>query len=411
MYRRLRQENEQLKSRVLRFTQELIQTPSTSLNETRVADRVQGLMGGLGYDLVLRDDAGNVVGAMLESSQDPTILLSSHMDTVEPARSQRAGYAPFSGRIEGGRIYGLGASDCKGGLAAQIFAGHLLAAGIFPRQGNIVVAATVAEASGSSVGARYLLEHTLPRLGMEPTFAVLGAPTQLDLCYWNDTWVTLEVRVRGSDRAMTRRAAIVIYDLFCRDHRRAEHHGQHGRQAFPDRCSASEATFGLYCQLPPGHTVEECVRLVGQRAAAAVKPLGAVDVEIRAAGGQQRSPTEKTANAVEQTPPSFANLFELLVDRAREALVESGWGKVDVKAGRSELLRTGAAGDLLVNHYRIPTVAFGPGDRDHAPDESVEVERIVDAVFGTAVLTHGLTTVPLFPLHSEMDYLLPRRDA
>ena len=117
------------------------------------------------------------------------------MDTKRPDCLESWRRAPFSGDIVHGRIEGVGAADCKGGLASQIFAGHLLSACRLAPMGNIVVAATVAGENGVGVGLRHLLGTTLPELGMEPKFVVLGDPTTLMIGSGHDGWVEIDIDI------------------------------------------------------------------------------------------------------------------------------------------------------------------------------------------------------------------------
>ena len=182
MYSILKNKNEGLKQNTLAFAEELVRVPSVTLNEAKIAGLVEAKMREIGYDKVFRDEAGNVVGVMLGREAEPTVLLNSHLDTIAQAESNPP-------RVENGRLYGMGAADCKGGLAAQVFTGALLRRSLLPLRGNLVVAATVAEENGRSTGVRVLMERTLPLLGMKPAFAILGEPTGLGLYYGHDGWM------------------------------------------------------------------------------------------------------------------------------------------------------------------------------------------------------------------------------
>ena len=93
-------------------------------------------MEALGYHHVYRDAIGNVIGVIHGHEHNNTLLLNSHMDTHQTGE-------PDPMHIEGDRIYGTGASDCKGGLAAQVFAGALLMRSLLPLRGTLVVAARI----------------------------------------------------------------------------------------------------------------------------------------------------------------------------------------------------------------------------------------------------------------------------
>jgi acetylornithine deacetylase/succinyl-diaminopimelate desuccinylase-like protein len=199
MYQVFREATDRAKEPLIQFTQELIQTPSCSLGEEKVAGMLYDLYGRLGFDHVFYDDAGNVVGIIVGSNPGPVVLLNSHMDTVDH-RGGTEGPGCCC-KLWHGKLQGMGASDCKGGLAAQAFAAYALIQSGLPLHGYVVVSGTVAEENGCSLGARHLLENTLAKLGMKPAYAILGEPTSLGLCYGHDGWVLMDIRMKGTERA------------------------------------------------------------------------------------------------------------------------------------------------------------------------------------------------------------------
>ncbi len=399
MYENLRSHAAHYQTQIVDFTRQIIAIPSYSLSEAAVADRVQNLLERLEYDQVFRDDAGNVVGVMIGSDSGPTVLLNSHMDTVTPQEVDWEDEYLW-GRVEGGRIYGLGAADCKGGLAAQIFAGHILAKSTLPLRGDLVVAATVAEENGCSAGARHLLEDTLTRLGLRPAYAVLGEPTNLGLCYGHDGWMRLDCRISGEDRRAVRQAVtLVLQDV------REAAGAVNGRASAPMRATEREwnpgpqpgAILRISRPIFPGENTQSCLEQTRDRVARAVEPIPSVSIGISVHAEQQRFYTGKTVDVSCRTEPWITDPFQPLFDRAREALKLGGWDHVPLATWELDRSEMGTAGSLLAGECRIPTLGFGPGEIDqaHAPNESVSVGKLVDAAFGTAVLVHSLIGAPL----------------
>jgi acetylornithine deacetylase/succinyl-diaminopimelate desuccinylase-like protein len=399
MYENLRSHAAHCRTEIVDFTRQIIAIPSYSLGEAAVADQVQNLLERLDYDQVFRDDAGNVVGVMIGSEPGPTVLLNSHMDTVLPQDMDWEDEYLW-GRVDGDRIYGLGAADCKGGLAAQIFAGHLLAKSALPLRGDVVVAATVAEENGCSVGARHLLEDTFRRLGLRPAYAVLGEPTDLGLCYGHDGWMRLDCRISGEARHAVRQAAtLILQDI--RDAAGAVN----GRASAPmsatepewNRGAQPEAILQISRPIFPGENAESCLEQTRDHVARAVEPIPSVSVRVSMHAEQQRFYTGKTIDVSCRTEPWITDPFQPLFDRAREALKLGGWDHVSLTTWNLNRSEMGTAGSLLSGERRIPTLGFGPGEIEqaHAPNECLSMDKLVDAVFGTAVLVHSLIGAPL----------------
>ena len=99
------------------FLQDLVRIPSLSTQEEAVAIRVAEEMRRVGFREVWTDRIGNVIGR-IGAGQGPKLLLNGHMDTVGVGGLTRWPVAPYEGLIRDGILYGRGACDMKGGLAA-----------------------------------------------------------------------------------------------------------------------------------------------------------------------------------------------------------------------------------------------------------------------------------------------------
>lgn len=113
----------QKQEQIIAFAQELIRIKSITGSEAAVAQAVVNKMHELAYDEVIVDQIGNVIG-MIGTGQ-ASVLFDSHMDTVDVIDAEEWAYDPFGGEISQGRLYGRGAVDMKGALAASVYAGAI----------------------------------------------------------------------------------------------------------------------------------------------------------------------------------------------------------------------------------------------------------------------------------------------
>lgn len=400
MYRILKDRADGWKDAMTDFAKRLVATPSVSLSEMAAAAIVEEEMKRLGYDEVVRDETGNVVGVLFGREAGPTLLLGAHLDTV--IAGDRAEWArdPLDARVENGRLEGLGASDCKGGIAAQVYAGAMLRKSLLPLAGNLVVAATVAEENGRSVGVRELVARTLPDRELKPAWAVLGEPTGLGLYYGHDGWFELEITVKGANPFHVDDAANAIHaDLLSARRQRAggglETHQVH-RPVFETDRDGRSATIRLERRLSPTEEVGEVVRHIEHEAALVTETSGEVAVEVLVRQEPQRLCTGQTTMVRHVTHAWAIDPFHPLLTRARQSLAAAG---CEARPGKWQLgrLGMGTAGGTLVTEFDIPTIGYGPGEEKfaHAANESVAVESILAAAYGTAAIAHGLVGVPV----------------
>ncbi len=156
--------------RCVDFTQRLIRTPSLPGEEGAIAELVATEMRQLGYADVAQDEVGNVVGRVPGSSPTPAVMFNTHLDHVDVGDATRWPHPPFAGEIHDGRIWGRGAVDIKGPLAAQVYGVGRLLESAKPPAGDVWVTAVVQEEVGGA-GARHLNTYLVPEI------AVIGEPS------------------------------------------------------------------------------------------------------------------------------------------------------------------------------------------------------------------------------------------
>ena len=127
----------------------------------------------------------NVIATARGTRGGRTLLLNAHMDTVGVETMED----PFDGRVENGRLYGRGAYDMKGSLAAIL----VVAAEARRRElrGDVVVAA-VADEEVASIGTEALLAG-----GRRFDAAVVAEPTELDVAVAHKGFAGFEIETRG----------------------------------------------------------------------------------------------------------------------------------------------------------------------------------------------------------------------
>jgi acetylornithine deacetylase/succinyl-diaminopimelate desuccinylase-like protein len=398
MYDLLKNKLEGLQGELVAFAQELLRTRSPSGDENKAAALVVDQMNALGFDQVSTDELGNVVGVLHGIEDGPTLMLASHLDTVGTGDLSTWDASPWSGRIENGRLHGLGAADCKGGVAAQVFAAGLLKRSLLPLRGNLVVAATVSEENGISIGMRGLLSYTLKELGLTPSYAVLGEPTDLGLYYGHDGRAELDVTVRGINPFRVSDAAeLVARSLDESGHGAAVEEIAVRDTRYEDGPGFRQAVIAFERRLGSNDDVTNLIARMRSAAVRAASTAGAVDVEVSVRERDERLPSGMVVKAQRITQAWSTDPFSPLLSRARQALSAAG---CEVKPGRWKLARLGmgTAGSVLVNDHGIPTVGYGPGHEEqaHREGESVAISKLVGCAYGTAAMAHGLVGVPVF---------------
>ena len=291
------------------------------------------------------------------------------MDTVGVAGMAE----PFSPVIADGRLYGRGAYDMKGGLAAIMHVGAVAARAHLA--GNVVVAAVVDEEYGS-VGTQQLVKRT------SADAAVVTEPTELALCVAHKGFVALELETLGRaahgsrpdlgiDAIAKMGRVLVGLEELDRDLRSGPGHALLGTgslhaslieggqefSSYPERCRLSAER-----RTVPGETAAS----VADEVALLLERLGADDADLRASGRTTFS----------------RDPFEAASDEPIVALLRRHAGEPD------EIGQPYWTDAALLAGARIPSVVFGPGgDGAHALVEWVDlqqVERCADILVAVA---------------------------
>jgi acetylornithine deacetylase len=151
--------------------------------EREIAVFVAGWCADHGFDVeVLGDERPSVVATKRGSSGGRSLLLNGHLDTVGVAGME----APFEPRVEDGRLYGRGAYDMKGALAAMLLAAES-ATGL---RGDVIVT-LVADEELASIGTEAVVEH------VRADAAIVVEPTELRVAIAHRGFVGFELEIAG----------------------------------------------------------------------------------------------------------------------------------------------------------------------------------------------------------------------
>lgn len=143
----------------------------------------------------------NLVGVMAGSGPGRRLVLNGHLDTFPLVSAESWSVPPFGGVMKDGRLYGLGVSDMKAGLAAALMAAQILSELRAHWSGELVVTFAGDEENMGSLGARWLLENVPEAKGDAMLCGDVGSPEVVRFGEKGLCWVELEAVGRSSHGA------------------------------------------------------------------------------------------------------------------------------------------------------------------------------------------------------------------
>ena len=151
------------KEEIVTFLREMIRIPSENPPgdygpiSTYLAAKLEAM--GLAVEMVGKSAVPAVLATLKGDRPGARLILNPHYDVV-PA-GEGWSHAPYGGELDGGRIYGRGAYDCKGRIAVFASALKLLCENEATFNGEIVLAVVGDEETGGDDGTKYLLDQGL----------------------------------------------------------------------------------------------------------------------------------------------------------------------------------------------------------------------------------------------------------
>jgi acetylornithine deacetylase/succinyl-diaminopimelate desuccinylase-like protein len=157
-----------LESEIVALERDLVRIPSVNTgfmptgDETAVCEYIRDWLAedGISSEILGRvPERGNIVARIEGRRPDARLMLMSHTDVVPVEDAGKWRFPPFSATVVDDRIYGRGASDCKGLLTAQLMALRVLVRNGIELEHSLVLCSGADEEHGGRYGFGWLAEN------------------------------------------------------------------------------------------------------------------------------------------------------------------------------------------------------------------------------------------------------------
>ncbi len=138
----------------------------------------------------------NVVARMKGKAKGPVIAFNAHVDTVGVGERANWKSDPYKALVKGGLVHGLGAGNCKGSMAVQIWLAEEIARRGGPARGELIFTFVADEENLGPEGMEYLRKSGKVR----PDALILGAQTENNLIVAERGVMWARVTTRGTRR-------------------------------------------------------------------------------------------------------------------------------------------------------------------------------------------------------------------
>lgn len=385
--------------KLIQFCQEAIRIPSYSGHEEQVAKLMQKKMLEYGFDEVIIDKNGSVLGTINGNRPGPTVLMDGHIDHVDVIDAEQWTYDPFGAEIHDGKIYGRATSDMTGSVTAMITAAANLAEDTGRDfAGKVCVSCSVHEECFEGIASREISKLA------KPDFVIIGEATT----------TTIKIGQRG-------RAEVVVETEGVSCHSSNPEKGVNAvyqmlpvleeiRKIVPNEHpllgkGILELTDIISAPYPGASVVPSLCRatfdrrtLVGEDEAVilgqvqeaidrAKEKVPGLKARCYLAEGEEKCWTGETIKAKRYFPAWVVDENSELVQKALAGLREAG---IDAEISHFAFCTNGSH---FCGEAGIPTIGYGPSLESlaHVRDEYIEIDQLVKACNGFENILRNLT--------------------
>lgn len=391
---------------VVRLTQELVRIPSVYRpeqpggNEERVALFVADYLRNMGLQVYYEEvvpGRPNVIAIYDSGKPGKTLLFEAHTDVVTEGDRDAWSYDPFGAELSGGRIYGRGACDTKGNLAAAICAVKAIQRSNQPFAGKILLCIPCDE-EGMMIGIKDFIRRGWAK---NVDAAIICEPEENQLCITQKGAMRAILRTFGkmahgampmtgiNPNTRMARAIVGLEELERKEMARLGEHpmlgwpsitptilqapvkGEPQINVVPDQCMTT-----LDIRTVPGQNHD----VLHEEMLGILRQLGQEDEKFRA-----------TLEIIEERPWTLTAMEEEVVKAVASSYREIT-GKEPIYNGVP-----GATDGTFLHQAGIPILTTGAGDRHipHHADEYVDISQLVESTQLFALSAMHFLTQPV----------------
>lgn len=332
-------------------------------------------------------------GSTVGKKPGRSLILNGHVDVVPPGDLSCWQEDPLSGSYRNGKIYGRGALDMKGGLAAGIAAIKVLQEIGFENHGDIFFTSVCGEETGGC-GAFALVEE-----GLKADACLILEPTNLRICHMQSGCHTFKVIVQGrSIHACMVHQGVSAIDKFYLiytalkelDRRRHANFHSESLRYYADPSNVAPFSVGIVKAGDWPSSVPDYLEAHGRMGIFPGEPVAEMH-RVFENTVREVAEVDQWLSLNQPRVEWYEGLFE-----PSEVAIESDLVQTLTLSHRSALARevqfeavTYGSDMRILNLYGgIPTVMYGPGDvaSAHTVDECIEIDKVMEAVRSLAVM-------------------------
>ncbi len=187
----IKQKAGEYEKQMTKFLRDLIAIPGESAGEEKVIQRIKQEMTAVGFDRIVIDDMGNILGYMGDG--DKIIAYDAHIDTVGIGNRDNWKFDPYAGFENDEEIGGRGASDQLGGIVSAVYGAKIMKDLGLLAGYTVLVAGTVQEEDCDGLCWQYIINEDK----VTPEFVVITEPTDGNIYRGQRGRMEIRVDVKG----------------------------------------------------------------------------------------------------------------------------------------------------------------------------------------------------------------------